>query len=1087
MSASDFKAALTDQAATTEWFARYVQSCIESNPEKLVASLCESMEHFATDGSESAIVPERVQLAVLAAYDAGIFGRQQLLPFILTQMSIAAEAHPYRRSRRAPEVIWFALLHNQLRLTDEDYRLHAVDYARFLASSNPDLCDFGIAHIKVENLDPDSAVEICASISASLVDAGKERALKGLRILAELARTDPKLQEPAANAAVDMLQHSSENVQKQALNLIARLQASEAVWQKLADRVDRLAVLPRDQASKLLKEVGFDIENGAEVSSGANLDQLIDRCAQVDSDLRSEGAVDTIIHCVAQQKTAYPAIKLDWRRIPVLDREHPFEPLQDLDDLLFHAVRLLHGSSDVLEAVLDGIARMCAQRPEDFQERVSALTKLAESKIAPVSRRGAAHLPFSSPDIQICLADLILSWTRGADYLQPCKDKFAQLESSLTESAPTDILRGRLLLLAKRVSNRQAGPLLSTPTHARCWIDPRVAIERLISLRKLGIQPDFYDFVQMIRRFSPEHSEDAQLPCQYISGTYGDVLRALFSNGSEYGLPKRFVNALYYGRHYRSIEYRYPAYESVPWQDVIFPDEPLDRALQFIREFSDTALELCIAGVGDGRLDADALAKLNLSADQLAKIAACSPLHKLVVRNAVIRCLLNNDSASKTAQTHLLELLYTYSQELGLDLDDDTLAEKLKTVTGKKAALMVSKLLALKTDPAGEFQTALLMALENRVERIERWQRWRTSERLQQRLPLPLEQAVRLRDEALSLMKEQVGQLKTDLILPTEYKPRSPFARAAGLLLEAIELTAGFDEQSKTLALSDLYEHLVRCYLCDSDYKRAAQILSILLSTLELSDPRDFDKLRWTLSNLFQISLQDQNVELMDHYGNRLFALLQDIPNMHHRLEIALHQAADFRSCKQDLLAEDMYKLVLELAQLTGEDELFKLAEIELVALYRSTGNHRAVERTLNPGSNPDERPMVGDVDGWYECLRYGKMAMDKANYPEAREFFVSAITKATDKSLTVQREITQHLAELSRLLIEGRLEMQSVELSEAALKESISAFGEANFVAIWCLEDLASADVAYNDGRRSYSMTKRAAEMKVKLGLAQT
>jgi Family of unknown function (DUF6493) len=147
-------------------------------------------------------------------------------------------------------------------------------------------------------------------------------------------------------------------------------------------------------------------------------------------------------------------------RLPMLETGAPLEPVGSVDELIELASMLLEGggTGDDAERFLDGVSRLCDQRPPKFRERTEGLVK-------------QAGLDFLMWNTFVSGAEMIgvvvRAWARGTRPKAPPVKKTVG-----------GLLGARALEVADRAARRNARPLLSFPTNAGGWLDPERLAER---------------------------------------------------------------------------------------------------------------------------------------------------------------------------------------------------------------------------------------------------------------------------------------------------------------------------------------------------------------------------------------------------------------------------------------------------------------------------------------------------------------------------------------------------------------------------------------------------------------------------------
>ena len=188
------------------------------------------------------------------------------------------------------------------------------------------------------------------------------------------------------------------------------------------------------------------------------------------------------------------------------NRAGPF-PCQDLDDLITAFSFALDHPEHALEVerVLDGVSRLCAIRPRDFDRRLGRLARRAQRLCS------ADAEDFMRRD----LARLTLAWAHGQVPTLPPRVVGAPDLSTFA--------RCRLESLGARVASGLALPLLSAPTDGKGSIAAETLVERLSAWQ--GQDLDVYDFVLALARLAPQGRDAALALAGTLEGTGADALR----------------------------------------------------------------------------------------------------------------------------------------------------------------------------------------------------------------------------------------------------------------------------------------------------------------------------------------------------------------------------------------------------------------------------------------------------------------------------------------------------------------------------------------------------------------------------------
>jgi hypothetical protein len=143
-----------------------------------------------------------------------------------------------------------------------------------------------------------------------------------------------------------------------------------------------------------------------------------------------------------------------------------------VDELIELAAVLLEGggTGDDGERFLDGVSRLCDERPSKFNERTEGLIKQA----------GGDFLMWNTfVSGAEMIATVVRAWTRGTRPKAPPAKRTVG-----------GLLAERALDVANRARRRHARPLLSFPTHAGGWLDPERLAERESETGRIFNRPE---------------------------------------------------------------------------------------------------------------------------------------------------------------------------------------------------------------------------------------------------------------------------------------------------------------------------------------------------------------------------------------------------------------------------------------------------------------------------------------------------------------------------------------------------------------------------------------------------------------------
>ena len=414
---------------------------------------------------------------------------------------------------------WFSRFHEALEPTVDERAARADSYTRLLSSPIANTVSFALAALaaldKAGRLDPGE--ELIERLRPALASERKTTVKKALALVRSAVKAEPALAEAAANAACEAVAHEAAEIQAKALDVIEPCAAAPAVRARLLGLADGVAPTLRDRVNAL---VGVELpEAGADVPSRATLRELAEALPERE---RALAGVDEALDADRPP----PALRFAVADIPVLAAAQPVEPVRDLDELIDVVGRIVEDyeiEAIEVERAVDGIARLCAERPPDFDARTSSLRKRAAKVLEGRT-----------------LAPLVAAWLEGttpaATARGPRRERSRSPRQALMDvflepmegigltEAP---LHRRALELAPRVAQRVALPLLAMPTHHDGWIDPRVLVARL----RANPEPGREDLLQALLRLAPDGRAEALAAAEPLSGEAADVVRAALGGG----------------------------------------------------------------------------------------------------------------------------------------------------------------------------------------------------------------------------------------------------------------------------------------------------------------------------------------------------------------------------------------------------------------------------------------------------------------------------------------------------------------------------------------------------------------------------
>lgn len=238
-----------------------------------------------------------------------------------------------------------------------------------------------------------------------------------------------------------------------------------------------------------------------------------------DRTFRQLARIDEVLTALERGVFDPAPLTFDGTEIPRLDPDKSLAPIANLDELLDLLGRLVHklDDADDFERALDGLCRLCDQRPPDFAARTAPLRSQVEKALDPSDEWSMAYAEGMQPE----LLQHVFAWLqpipldaaqeflndarqRGSQPLEVRPKRGAVGEPPLTEFLA---LRGREVV--PRITAGIAAPLLSAPTHRGGWIDPIALTSRLTEYLTRGLPIGELDGVLALLRLAPDHRSAA--------------------------------------------------------------------------------------------------------------------------------------------------------------------------------------------------------------------------------------------------------------------------------------------------------------------------------------------------------------------------------------------------------------------------------------------------------------------------------------------------------------------------------------------------------------------------------------------------
>ncbi len=481
-----------------------IEACLLADPELLEADIWKLFE-VEGDGNCSLAMRDGNrkpwQGALIALMDQGHLARERLHRCSLEAME---------RGFTSYHAKWFTAFYDATSPTPEEERAHAGAYLRLCGVGTDSVVSwaFGRAAAQARRRAYAPAA-LVRGVALVLLARGKGLVKRALKLIVRTAKDAPGVRIEAAVIAAQALHHDAVDVQAAALTAIEALAPGDdpALAAALAPYVGTVAPSLR---GRIARWTG----GGPRVSE--NIDETEADPEALTPALRRLYAVDDLLAQPVGERFAVPGARFDGTELPQLAHREPVTPILDLHELIDLTARVLEDAAgpDDVERVMDGLSRLCDQRPDDFEQRTAPLLKRARQLLS--KGRG----PFLAEGPGEDMGGLVIAWLSGGvatlgtettshgtrmDTVELDGKTLSQWSAAVATTL--GVLSRRSFELSHRLASRTPRPLLSAPTHAGGFIDPVVLAERV---NRWGEdEPIRSDVVLAMLRLAPERRPEA--------------------------------------------------------------------------------------------------------------------------------------------------------------------------------------------------------------------------------------------------------------------------------------------------------------------------------------------------------------------------------------------------------------------------------------------------------------------------------------------------------------------------------------------------------------------------------------------------
>lgn len=456
--------------------------------------------------------PSSWGLTLIKLSDSGKLSRTRLID--CTFDALQRDFNHYRAK-------WFQRFHDALKLTLAEQEARRDRYISLLRCSAPPVASWSYSHLeKLHRQSPYDVKTLASGLEPILQSRQKGIVKRSLTLLGKSAKESPESSPIVAETALIALAHENADIQKAALELIVACgdPADENLRSAVKDHVGLVSATIRmrlldwansesQSSPKKKKKSSKTSNNTSKRKPLANPKSLQKLDPQY---LRLAGATQ-LTEAFDRDKPDIPAATFHGMDIPRLDEATRLQPITQVSDLVELCSRVIEDGSqtDDIERVLDGVTRLCNERPDGFDVLIGPLKK----RVVAILKRSAPPFSGYNPVADVCsviyawITSNVVSGKQKGDTLFYDFGPRTQRYISPNPNSPLTLLGNRSRKIAARAATGKSHPLLSTPTHTGAWISPMTLVDRVNNWQ--GSDPDEEDVYVAILRLAPDGRDAA--------------------------------------------------------------------------------------------------------------------------------------------------------------------------------------------------------------------------------------------------------------------------------------------------------------------------------------------------------------------------------------------------------------------------------------------------------------------------------------------------------------------------------------------------------------------------------------------------
>jgi len=326
------------------------------------------------------------------------------------QRLLSASLGSLQRNTDARNTGWFHKFHELLQPTTEERQGLQSTYLQLL--SHPVSGVVGMALDALAVLQKAKILDLPGFLDAVghvFYLQPKAQPLAAVKLLGRTAAHKEHLPK-LAEALLSGLNHPAVEVQEAIIELLDKMrdEVADVIAATLPTQVECLAPSLQDRARKLFVDESAAPSATTSINSAPPGSEVIEQARQIPSPWREMAGIDSLLRAI-DETGEISAVSFDPMAVPRLYPDQRVQPIATLDELIERLTVAIEGLDDAIEfeLLIDGLSRLCDQRPEHFQSHVAPLLRRIE-KLLPA--HPLIPLTMRVGGLRFAMFKLVLNW-----------------------------------------------------------------------------------------------------------------------------------------------------------------------------------------------------------------------------------------------------------------------------------------------------------------------------------------------------------------------------------------------------------------------------------------------------------------------------------------------------------------------------------------------------------------------------------------------------------------------------------------------------------------------------------------------------